>query len=421
MKYTRTACVALAAALLSACENTAEVAPVTDPTGGAIFRSYVALGNSITAGWQSGGINDSTQRQSYPFLLAQKMGTDFAYPAFAAFGCPPPVGNFVTQKKIDSLVPAAQQQPCYLRSTASISPIINNVAVPLAYARDLLGPSATDATIPTIPGNALWTLILGGRSQVEKAFEADVTFATVWSGNNETLLPATVGMLQPPAGTAPPAIPPNLWIPGFKAAMDSLDRAPNLQGGVLIGAVDVTNVPRFFSADSLAANATFKAQFETLVGKPVQLIGCGASGAFVSIEIAKRIQAWSPTNPTNPATHPPIISCVKNTPQPPLGDIFILDATERATFSGITAQYNAYIKAKADTMGFAYLDPNPLLAQLRTTGAIPAKPNFLSPTQPFGTYFSLDGAHPSGAAHVLIANALADAINKKYGTTLPTQ
>ena len=55
-----------------------------------IFSSYVALGNSITAGYQSGGINDSTQRLSYAVLLAKQMGTRFAYPSLVMPGCPPP-------------------------------------------------------------------------------------------------------------------------------------------------------------------------------------------------------------------------------------------------------------------------------------------------------------------------------------------
>ena len=48
---------------------------VIDP----LFRRYAALGNSITAGFQSAGINDSTQRRAYPVLLAMAMGTDFTY------------------------------------------------------------------------------------------------------------------------------------------------------------------------------------------------------------------------------------------------------------------------------------------------------------------------------------------------------
>jgi len=55
--------------------------------------SYVALGNSITAGYQSGGINDSTQRQSYALLLARQMGTRYAYPALTMPGCAPPINN----------------------------------------------------------------------------------------------------------------------------------------------------------------------------------------------------------------------------------------------------------------------------------------------------------------------------------------
>ncbi|HSE46059.1 MAG TPA: hypothetical protein VLA89_12105, partial [Gemmatimonadales bacterium] len=50
---------------------------VIDP----MFRRYAALGNSITAGFQSLGINDSTQQRSYAALLAAAMGTSFTFPA----------------------------------------------------------------------------------------------------------------------------------------------------------------------------------------------------------------------------------------------------------------------------------------------------------------------------------------------------
>ena len=60
---------------LAACSPDKKLLGPTTPVGGDIFKSYVALGNSITAGYQSGGIVDSTQRQSYAFLLASRMGT----------------------------------------------------------------------------------------------------------------------------------------------------------------------------------------------------------------------------------------------------------------------------------------------------------------------------------------------------------
>jgi len=47
-------------------------------------------------------------------------------------------------------------------------------------------------------------------------------------------------------------------------------------------------------------------------------------------------------------------------------------------------------------------------------GTTNATPNVL-----FGSYFSLDGVHPSAAAHRVIANLVIDAVNQTYGTTIP--
>src|SRR5688572_2218381 len=65
----------------------------------AIFASYVALGNSVTAGFQSSGISDATQRQSFAFLLAQQMNTRYMYASLRSPGCPPPIINFQTQAR----------------------------------------------------------------------------------------------------------------------------------------------------------------------------------------------------------------------------------------------------------------------------------------------------------------------------------
>jgi hypothetical protein len=39
---------------------------------------------------------------------------------------------------------------------------------------------------------------------------------------------------------------------------------------------------------------------------------------------------------------------------------------------------------------------------------------------PFGQYVSLDGVHPNGYGHQMIANAAAQAINEHYGWSIPT-
>jgi phospholipase/lecithinase/hemolysin len=49
-----------------------------------------------------------------------------------------------------------------------------------------------------------------------------------------------------------------------------------------------------------------------------------------------------------------------------------------------------------------------------TAGGKNKTPNVL-----FGTYFSLDGVHPSATAHRVIADSLIAHVNAKYGTTIP--
>ena len=127
-------------------------------------------------------------------------------------------------------------------------------------------------------------------------------------------------------------------------------------------------------------------------------------------------------NPTQRAGHPPDISCGPSAAFPaPVGEIFILTPTEITTLGNAVAAMNAYAKTRATAAGFGYLDPNIPLDSLKQRGEITPGPNFASPnlaTAPYGKWISLDGVHPSSAAHQLLTNYLIDVINAKYGTSL---
>ena len=79
-----------AGVLFASCSNDSLAPPTSEFA--ALFNRFVTIGNSITAGFQSGGINDSTQLQSYAPLLAQQMGlkdtTEFLLPLLTKPGCP---------------------------------------------------------------------------------------------------------------------------------------------------------------------------------------------------------------------------------------------------------------------------------------------------------------------------------------------
>jgi hypothetical protein len=387
---------------------------------GAMFDSYVAIGNSITAGFQSSGITDSTQRRSYAFLLAQSMGTRFAYPSLNNPGCPSLINNFLLQSRVSAI-------PCSLRGQATDG--MNNLGVPGAWSYDPNSQSSPSST-------GLTQFFLGGKSQVQRAREMNPTFASIWIGNNDVLGPSGTACTTAFVGACTVTFANMTNSTTFSATYDAivdslLLTSPNLKG-VLIGVVDVTNAPLYFAVTALTANTNnIKTAFDAIAcGPGTSSTTCVAGAttinpncstspgnkALINIMLAFTIR----TTPAIPA----LISCVQNVPAAPVGDLLVLDSAEAKAVSDTVAKYNTYISAKATALGWAYYNPNVDLVALRTTGTVVrtlplvAAGNF-SATAPFGTGMSLDGVHPNAAVHLIVANAIITAINAKYGSTLP--
>jgi lysophospholipase L1-like esterase len=411
------------AAALGACAEDAELRLTTPPAAAPFMQRYVAIGNSITAGYQSDGINDSTQARSYAALLAAAAGVPFRAPWLRKPGCQPPIVDFVAQRRLAP--PAGERasplpQQCYGLADTAFAAAINNVAVPGANSYDPTGQQGT-----AVSSTALTGLLLGGRTQVERALDLDPTFATVWIGNNDVLSFALAG------DTATRAANGNVltrvtdsatFVVNYNSLVTQLRSRNDSLRGVLIGVVDVTNVPLLvpisvfnpngggagFAAYQPAANAAVRQIF----GRPIQFApNCAGSQAAVAFPALRTIAAGA--NAALPAGAAFTFVCAGA--QATGG---VLDDAERAVFARRVAGWNAYIAAKADSIGFAYVDPNPLLAQPRATGQIPPFPNLTVPTRPFGPLISNDGVHPGSPAHTLVARALVDAINAKYRATI---
>jgi lysophospholipase L1-like esterase len=388
---------------LAACGDEAEVLGNTAPD---IFKSYVALGNSITAGFQSGGITDATQRQSYAFLLAGRMDTQYHYASLASPGCPAPITNFSTLAR-----PAGA--PCALRVATSVTDILNNVAVPGASSFD---PADRDGTAFS---NALTTFILGGESQVQRALEANPSFVSIGIVGNDYLSFVQDGRAAELAKTTSAAT----FSANYDAMLSELQAgAPGLKG-IILGNALPTNLPILFKASEMSDPA-FKTTFDGQAGTTTTLdpsCVAGGSGAnsLINTFLAHQIRA---------GLHPPIVACVPGGESSllpaPIGDALIFDPTEQTTVNTIVNGYNTYLQNKANAIGFAYYDPNTLLTTLKAGGTlIRTRPayNFAAsppPAAPFGTGMSLDGIHPNGVVQRELANALIPVINAKYGTSL---
>jgi hypothetical protein len=378
--------------------------PITPPyAGGVIFRRYVSLGNSITAGFQSGGINDSTQRQAYPVLLAAAMGGQpFYYPSLNLPGCPPPYTNIFTGTRLAG----GASTTCALRSSTT-PPYVSNVAVPSAQVFDIVhnGPG------PGTNSNALTQLILGGRTQVTAAYDARPTFVSIWIGNNDVLgsvLSATN------AGDSTLITPLAIFEGQYIQMVDSVKDTG--AKGILIGVANVTEIPyvsqgaTYYAIKAgLVPGAAFPPNFVVGPNCAPSAFGGKGDSVLVPFPFGAGLIGAAQANPGNTYT----LACTETqTVQP----------AELRKIVTTVAAYNAFISLLANQHAWAYYDPNPTLDSLR---AIPTQvapfPNLGADcsTSPFGLAFSCDGFHPSAATHRLIAQHLVAAINISYSAAIP--
>jgi hypothetical protein len=410
MKLQRyTAALALALPLLAGCY---EDDPLNSPdlsTSNGLMQRYVSMGNSITAGFQSAGINDSTQHQSYAVLFAEAANAPFFIPSLQGRGCPPPFTNNVTQERVGG----GTAGTCDLRQD-EILPYVSNVAVPGATSF-----SPLNNLIPQANSNALTTFILGGRTQVQAMQDANPTFVSVWIGNNDVL-----GSLTNSANPGDPALitPQVAFESNYGPMLDAIEATG--ASAVLIGVADVSVIP------FASRGATYWCLKTGLCGVPAAPFppnfgvdnSCAPSAAVPTSSGELILVPW-------PVGVPKIAAAAQGAPagipQTTLNCDTdpVVSPTELAGLQSAVAGFNAYISAQATARGMAYVDINAALLALVATGAIPPFPDLSAlgtgGSVTFGPYFSLDGVHPSALAHELVADSLASKVNQTFDTSIP--
>jgi lysophospholipase L1-like esterase len=396
----------------AACNNDTLNRPFSNTPVDPLFARYVSMGNSLTAGFQSGGINDSTQGQSYAVLLARAMRSPFYSPLLNKPGCPPPYTNVFLGQRLSG----GTGTTCALRKIPSEPPpFISNTAVPGAEVIDLYTNSDTASN-----ANSLTQFFLGGLTQIQMARRAQPTFVSVWIGNNDVLGAAT-DAVNPGDSTKITSVAN--FQTRYSALVDSI-ASLGPQGAVLIGVANVTEIP-YFSAgatywaikNGLVPGASFPAAFTVsnncAPGAAIPGVGRGDTTLVPFPYGAALLGAAFAGAPRN-------LDC---------GDTVaaVVVPKELVKLVGAVTAYNTFIAAQATAKGWAYLNPNTALDSLH---AIPTQvaplPNFGAPptftpcsASPFGLAFSCDGVHASAATHRLIAQKLQAAINAAYGTSIP--
>ena len=395
-------------------------APPGPPSGGAQFSQYVAIGTSIGAGIQSGGINDSTQREAFTYQLAVAMGlkpqVNWFYPSFAGNGCPAPLSNALTGARVGGASAAA----CGTRSASSFRPYENNLSIPSIRAAQVL--NLLNLSFPATDTLKLAQFIVGSRNPIDAAVAVNPTFVTVELGGNDVLGAATRGdttLLTP--------------LTAFNNSMDSIATALDATGAK----VAISNVPNATSIPNLAhASIMFCLKTGACPGVPATLPfslptftidnSCAPNAAggigdtylvpFTTVGAILSTLSAGRAAVLNCATD--VVTIIPPPPAPanPVPAGGTINPVELAAIGARVAAYNTHLAALATAHGYALVDLAALLQA--QAGLIPPFPSLATPTNLFGPLFSQDGVHPNKTGQKLIANAFIAAINAKFGTSL---
>lgn len=362
-------------------------------TGTADFTRYVAIGDSLTAGFMSGGLGRTAQLNSYPFLIfrqATGQATGFEQPLVSDPGIPAVL-------ELKSLAPLSigpkpgSGQPQNL----NLQRPYNNLGVP--------GADVHDAVATVTDNGGLHDLILRGLgTQLQQAIALNPTFATVWIGNNDVLGAALAGRVIEGVTITPVA--------QFEADYKTIVNALAGRGVELAIAniPEVTGIPFVTTIPFLLVNPATN-QPVIVNGNVVPLIG--PNGLLTP---ADRVLL---TARAELAQGKGIPVALGGSGQP-LSDGVVLSAAEIATITARIAAYNTIIRAEATRVGAAFVDVNAVFREVAANGievgGLTFTENFLT-----GGVFSYDGVHPNAFGYAFTANLFIDAINGQFDGEIP--
>ena len=429
MKNTIKFMIGLLAIGLVSCEPEFENA-VTDEgfydAGDADFSNYVALGNSLTAGYADSALYMSGQQDSYPNIMAEQFGFvgggDFTQPLTSddlgglLLGGVQISGNrlVLSADENGNPFPAPLDGTPTTDVTTSATGPFNNMGVPGAKSFHLVTPGyGSVAGVANGTANPWFARFATSESStvLADAVSLNPTFFSLWIGNNDILGYATsggsgvdqAGNLDPSTYGGNDITDPNVFAAAYSAQVDAL--TANGAKGVLLNIPDVTSIPYFTTVptrtiplDAATAGAV-NAQFVLYNGALGQLV----AGGFISPEEAAIRQ----------------INFIEGINYPIMTDVDLTDVTAILIGAGLDPQTAALLgqlrQVKSDDLVVL------LTASLIGTTPDPSNPaGILGVSLPLPNSFVLSSTEQArvaaaGAAYNAIIEGLAAANELGYG------
>jgi len=405
--------------LFYSCEP--EIDDYSYTSGSADFSKYVALGNSLTAGYADGSLYREGQLASYPSMLAmqfQKIGG-------GAFEQPLMDGEYgilAGKRKLDfatdclgttSLSPVLDEGT--LDPIAPIGKTVQNLGVPGAKSFHLLAQGyGSLAGVPLGLANPYYARFASSdvSTIVGDAISQLPTFYSLWIGNNDVLSYATGG-----------GVGDSITGQGsFAVFMNTIVMSLDATGakGVIANIPDVSTIPFFTTVPANGLVLTEQEQVDGLNAayEPLGITFNLGQNYFVIADANSQVGLRQAAEGELILLTVPqdSLKCAGWGSQIPIPDEYVLTSLEIDAIENAVEGYNQTIAGLATQYDVALVDLNSYMKELQeglTYDGISFSAEFIT-----GNGFSLDGVHLTPMGYSLIANKFIEAINKKYGSSL---
>jgi len=372
------------------------------------FSKYVAVGDSLTAGFSSNGLAKMYQDNSIPALLAKQFGiSGFQQPTISDPGIPAVLTLQMLSVVSGSVVPTIVQKTGQGSPlNATLATPYNNLGIPGAWTNDLLvktGDINRVLTGQATSATVMFDLILRDKTNtaIAQAIGLGGTFYTVWIGNND-VLNAALSAVAIEGVTLTPAATFQTQYTSLLGALHSNRPTAKI---VVANVPDVTVVP-FVN--------TVKPYVYLPTGQKMYLYGEAGvltDSDFVTLQASSLIQAGYGLSPAKPLPEGSLDATG-------LHAGVILRASEITLIRNRVNDINAIIATVASSVGAKVVDINAIFNDIaahgRVVGGVTLTPAFLT-----GGLLSYDGFHPQSLGYALLANEFIKVINSGFSANVP--
>ncbi|HOC43460.1 MAG TPA: SGNH/GDSL hydrolase family protein [Thermoanaerobaculales bacterium] len=371
---------------------------------------YVALGDSLTAGFTSNGLVDCYQMHSYPAVLASQAGAaTFEMPLMSPPGIPPVLELVSLAGGVPTLVPAGNPADAFPYNAAYPLPY-NDLGVPGATLYDMLFTTGDiNNVLSGNTDNAMHDLILRvpqvpnpvtgepmDFTAIVQAIALDPTFITLWIGNMD--VQGAVTSATPIDGVT--MTPVSMFEMLYPQAVGALVQSTDADI-VLFTLPDLTaepfvrTVPPFLDIPGLGV---------------VPIMGSNgpldANCLVTLLASSKLAQGYGVPLPGYPPL-PEDVNLATGEPG------YVLRPEEVTAIQERIDTLNAIIVQTADAFGLPVFDVGGVIDGLLDHGIVLGGVH-LDGSYLTGGIISYDGVHPQQLAHALLAMYLVDFLNATY-------